>query len=508
MYYSPAVPHGTAQLVENLEPRRLCADTNGFTAKIDFTPAGTAPADGYLADAGAPFGDHGHGLQYGWDADNAANFRDHGAADGDRRYDTAASMQIVGNRTWELAVPAAGDYDVRLVSGDAVYTNGHYGIDAEGVAALRGEPTEQNHFVDTTTRVSVTDGRLTLTNALRSFNNRINFIEVSSVGPPSVSAVKGPSPTIQWSDSGADAPVTRVEPGATQVGSKLFVIGGFINRDLDSTRRFDVLDLTTLQWSRLPDPPAGVPETHGAWAHDYAGNRFFIAGGQIGGSIPGVATPAVWQYDVASATWSSLPALPEARYGGGMGYLDGHLYFFGGDRPDRVTISSNLWVLDLANPQAGWVEKTPLPLGGDHIGGTVVNGQVYAVGGEHDHSALPHDDAQYIQHNYVFAYDPTADAWTRKADLPQGSSHCEATTLSVNDKIIVLGGQIAERHITDTVRLYDPATDNWTQLSPLPGRRKGGAAAYYNGALYFTNGQNDPDEGHVISRTTWVGRLG
>jgi len=35
--------------------------------------------------------------------------------------------------------------------------------------------------------------------------------------------------------------------------------------------------------------------------------------------------------------------------------------------------------------------------------------------------------------------------------------------------------------------------------------RKGGAAAFYNGTLFFTNGQNDPDDGHVISRTTWLG---
>lgn len=491
-------------LIETLESRRLFADAAGFAARIDFTPAGSLPADGFVADSGATFADRGNGLQYGWDADNSANFRDRGAADADRLYDTVASMQLVGDRTWELAVPAPGEYDVHVLSGDPVYTNGKYAIDAEGVAAVRGKPTTQQHFIDHTVRVTVTDGRLTLSNAAGSFNNRLNFIEVTYAGPATTPAPAS-AQTTGWSDTGADAPIRRVEPGATQVGSRLYVIGGFINQDLDSTRRFDVLDLTTMQWSQLPDPPAGVPETHGAWAHDDAGASFFIAGGQIGGSIPGVATNAVWRYDVAAGSWSSLPTLPEARYGGAMSYLDGKLYFFGGDHPDRVTISNKLWVLDLANLRAGWADKASLPLGGDHIGTAVIGGKIYAVGGEHDHSALPHDDAQYIQHNYLLAYDPATDTWARKADLPKGSSHCEATTLSVNGKIVVLGGQIAERHITDTVRVYDPMTDSWAFLAPLPDARKGGAAAYFNGSLYFTNGQNDPDEGHVISRTTWVG---
>ena len=496
---------------ESLEPRRLCAAT--VVARIDFAAEGTVPDDGYALDAGAAFGDRGNGLQYGWSQESTGLFRDRGTAHPERRYNTIAHMELMGDRTWELAVPAAGVYQVRIVSGDPVYLNGDYKIDAEGTPVVRGTPTAEQPFVDATADVTVTDGRLTLTSADGSYNNRLNFIEVTRIDPdadpgpadpepePDVAPV---APSIEWSD-GADAPIARVEPGAVQVGGKLYVIGGYVDDDLAATRRFDVLDLAAQTWAAMPEPPVGVPETHGAWAADET--SFYIAGGQIGGSIPGVATAAVWRYDTVAEAWSSLPALPEGRYGGAMAYLGGTLYFFGGDRPDRTTVSADVWALDVRAPQAGWVPKASLPLPGDHISAAAAGGKVYAVGGEHGHAGALGDDADYIQHDYLFAYDPAADAWTRLADLPEASSHAEATTLSVNDRVLVLGGQIADHHITRTVRLYDPLTDAWTQLDPLPDKRKGGAAAWFGGKLYFTNGQNDPDDGHVISRDTWIGTV-
>jgi N-acetylneuraminic acid mutarotase len=332
---------------------------------------------------------------------------------------------------------------------------------------------------------------------------------VNAVGPSAPSNVASASvpaaPSTGWAN-GPTAPVARVEASGIQVGSKLYIWGGFTGTGGYAVHsRMDVLDLATQTWSTRGPSPA--PETHAAVATD--GQYIYAAGGQYGGGLPGTPSADVWRYDTVTDTWSSavLPDLPEARYGGGMSLLDNKLYFFGGNRPDRTTVASDLWVLDIAYPMAGWTTKASLPadLSGDHISTATVNGKVYAVGGEHGHAHDETDKAPYIQHAYLMEYDPLADTWTRKADLPQASSHMESATLVVNGMILALGGQIDDLKTTPAVRAYDPAANAWTSLAPLPERRKGGVAGFYDGKAFYTGGQRDGD--NLVSTTTWVGTL-
>jgi N-acetylneuraminic acid mutarotase len=314
-----------------------------------------------------------------------------------------------------------------------------------------------------------------------------------------------PGPGLTWTTSTA-APAARVEPAGIQVGNKLYVWGGFTGRvSYEVQTRFDVFDLASQTWSTRKASPA--PQTHAALATD--GRYIYAAGGQYGGGIPGKPSKDVWRYDTTSDTWSSsvIPDLPESRYGGAMGLIDNRLYFFAGDKADRTTVSHKMWSLNLANPQAGWSGRRSLPngLSGDHIASAVVDGKLYAVGGEHGHAATEDDDAPYIQHKYLLEYNPATDAWTRKADLIAALSHAEASTLVVNGKIVVLGGQVDDEKTTAAVRVYDPAANRWSSLTSLPERRKGGAAGYLNGKLIFTGGQRDGD--WHVSKTTWAGTL-
>lgn len=317
--------------------------------------------------------------------------------------------------------------------------------------------------------------------------------------PPGVE----PGGSIAWA-AGPDAPVPRVEAGGIQVGNSLYIWGGFKGGGYAVHDRLDVFDMASQTWStRRPSP---APATHAAVATD--GRFIYAAGGQYGGGIPGTPSADVWTYDTLTDTWSSsLPDLPEARYGGGLSFLDNQLYFFGGNRPDRTTVAHDLWVLDLANVDFGWRSFAPLPAGlaGDHAGAAVLDGKIYAVGGEHGHAAQKNDGAPYIQHSMVMMYDPLNDVWTRKADLPQASSHAEAGTMVINGKIAVFGGQIDDIKVTPAVRAYDPVTDRWSLLTSLPEKRKGGVAGYLNGQVFYTGGQRDGD--FRVSTDTWFGPL-
>ena len=150
-----------------------------FSATINFGPAGSAVPVGYRLDSGAVYGARGGGLSYGWNVDNSANTRDRNSAGSpDQRYDTLTHLQKPGGAgTWELAVPN-GRYTVHAVSGDPDNTDSAYRISVEGVPAVSGTPTGAQHWIEGTVTVTVTDGRLTVTNGPGSVNDKLNYLDI------------------------------------------------------------------------------------------------------------------------------------------------------------------------------------------------------------------------------------------------------------------------------------------------------------------------------------------
>src|SRR3989344_7986574 len=154
-----------------------------FTTKINFQLSGTPIPTGYLADYGSAYGNRGNGFTYGWNTGNTAYARDRGVLS-DQRYDTLNHMhKSGGGRVWELQVPN-GTYEVHIVSGDPSYIDSIYKINVEGQLAINSTPTNATKFFENTVTVTVSDGKLTVSNATGSSNNKISFIEVVSSGPP------------------------------------------------------------------------------------------------------------------------------------------------------------------------------------------------------------------------------------------------------------------------------------------------------------------------------------
>jgi N-acetylneuraminic acid mutarotase len=474
--------------MERIEGRVLLAAQPAFEAHINFQPPGPSVASGYDVDSGQPLGPQSDGLTYGWDRDLSGRARSRLArSPADPRYATCLPM---GKATWNLAVPN-GVYTVHLAAGDPRAARGVYKIDVEGTPAIDSRARRKNPWIEGNVVVNVTDGMLTVTG--RSKANRIDFVDVVAGGEHPGS---GESVFI----AGPSSPQGRVEAGVARVGSKLYVFGGFV-KGLAVDNRTDIFDAATGQWTRGHNFPGS--ETHAGVTSD--GQRYiYKSAGQIGGSIPGKPTNQVWRLDTTTDKWSRLPDLPEPRYAGALEYLDDKLYFFGGDEPDRTTTTTNLWVLDLKDTAAGWTAKAPLPLAGDHMSGAVIGGKIYSIGGEHGHANSLPDIAPYVQHNYLFAYDPAADQWTRLADLPVGRSHAEGTTLVVNDKIVLMGGKLGPQDASDRIDVYDPVTNQWTAAGTLPKPDQGGASIFYNGQIYVTDGQEGAPR-WTMWTNMWVG---
>jgi hypothetical protein len=150
-----------------------------FSATVNFGPAGSQIPVGYGLDSGISYGVRAGGLSYGWNIDNSGFTRDRNSASSpDQRYDTFTHLQKPGSANkWELAVPN-GTYAVHIVSGDPDNLDSNFRINVEGMLAAPGIPAAAQHWIEATQVVTVSDGRLTITNASGASNNKLNYIDV------------------------------------------------------------------------------------------------------------------------------------------------------------------------------------------------------------------------------------------------------------------------------------------------------------------------------------------
>ena len=107
---------------------------------------------------------------------------------------------------------------------------------------------------------------------------------------------------------------------------------------------------------------------------------------------------------------------------------------------------------------------------------TVVDGIIYVIGGW---------DGLDGPKNKVEAYDPIANTWSSKANMPTGRNCLNAST--VNGKIYAIGGADSDDS-NDVVEEYDPATDTWTGKTPMPTPRACAVSGVVDGIIYVIGG--------------------
>lgn len=289
--------------------------------------------------------------------------------------------------------------------------------------------------------------------------------------------------TIRWSQL-ALRPEGTSEAEGELVGGKLYTFGGFdwFKSCCTPTRHAFVYDPATNAWSQLADMPEGV--SHAGTTTD--GTDIYWAGGFVedaARTFQIFGTVHVWRYRVATNTYEAMPDLPAARGAGALQYLDGKLHFFGGESMGQGYDTGDHWVLDLAGGGTSWATAAPLPRARNHLGSTVYQGKIYAIGGQHGH------DEGLVDVPDVDVYDPATDGWTRLADMPHARGHIAEATFPFEGRILVLGGEISNGVYTDEVAAYDPTTDRWVELTPLPTKRHSGICRPMLGGFVYTTGE-------------------
>jgi N-acetylneuraminic acid mutarotase len=140
-----------------------------------------------------------------------------------------------------------------------------------------------------------------------------------------------------------------------------------------------------------------------------------------------------------------------------------------GDEPGRT----GAW------PTLDWKNGAPSPFARVESPTAVVDGKLYLFGGFTDDLGASKD---------VDVYDPMADSWARKKDMPAGLTHLNPAT---DGKTIWFAGGFRGKHpgpATSEVWKYDIGSDSWAAGPALPERRAGGGLAVVGRRLHYFGG--------------------
>lgn len=316
-------------------------------------------------------------------------------------------------------------------------------------------------------------------------------------------------PELLWEPQ-RQGPYLRQDTAGIRVRNTWYIFGGFYSED-EVIDYADVFDFEKNRWVKSLKFPDGTPQTHTGVGLE--GDRWiYLVGGQLGARCsPAVAKACA--LDTLTDKWADLPGLPKPRYAPVVQFWKGRLHAAGGSKEDRWTPSLehySIGVKDGKATESHWKREADIPRGGPHRGSAIINDKFYLIGGQEGDFARKDGDPlcgctdpvkpEVIYPDVYMLAEPGAD-WQRKADMPVKNSHLEFSTVVMGSYAVTCGG-MHEKHpdtkvitMSDAVQVYDAVNDKWTVVGRLPYCTKGGAAAFYNGYLYYTTGQKEKAPG-------------
>ncbi len=172
--------------------------------------------------------------------------------------------------------------------------------------------------------------------------------------------------------------------------------------------------------------------------------------------------------------WEQIAPLPSARQEVGVTILDQDVYVLGGLVPGGATASVQIY--DVATDS--WSAGPDLPSSRHHVAAAAVGGRVYSIGGFLGFSFSPT--------NSLLELDPAGGVWLERSPMPLASG---ALAAGVIDGLIYAVGGTTFGGDTGALNVYDPEQNSWQSRTPMPTPRDHHAAGVINGELYVVGGR-------------------
>jgi N-acetylneuraminic acid mutarotase len=286
----------------------------------------------------------------------------------------------------------------------------------------------------------------------------------------------------QWVQKANFTGIHRAKSTAFTISNKMYVLGGVDNSGniLNDFWEYDILNNSWLQKPAFPGP-----ERYGAVSFVIGTKAYIATGGNNNGYLDDL-----WEYNPATGIWAQRAGLPafsaqhENQRREAWSFVIGNkAYVGGGDgwvfMPNSTNnyAFSDIWEYDPAANQ--WTQKADMPdfLGRDLSVAGAINNKGYV--------GLGCDVGQTTNHQTFWEYDPAMNSWTAKAAFPTAYT-TDAAAFVLDSGLYVAGGvTLTPVSLTNQFYKYDPVSDTWTQLSAFNGGAIAGAAIVSDGTSAF-----------------------
>lgn len=276
----------------------------------------------------------------------------------------------------------------------------------------------------------------------------------------------------------APLPVPRAAAGATVVGGKLHLVGGYGGGRLDSDFHH-VYDPASDTWANAAPLPRAA--SHVAVVAD--GPLLYAFGGFT--KEDRGADTGCFLWDSRTDRWRAIAPLPRARGAASAIAFGGRIHLIGGasnPADERASVAWHEVYLPVADR---WERLRPLPAGRDHAGVVSWGGNIHVAGGGFNTSS----ESTGLHH----LYDVTANRWQSGAPMPTPRAGHGLALLG--GRVYAIGGEgwrVADDPDTGaiygTVESWDPHTDAWWSHQPLPTPRHDAGVATIGTAIHVAGG--------------------
>ncbi len=182
--------------------------------------------------------------------------------------------------------------------------------------------------------------------------------------------------------------------------------------------------------------------------------------------------------------WEEKAPVSVARYAyDGVEVLDGKIYFVGGKDGSGVKN-----IAERYDPVTNtWEALNSMSVARAGLASAVLNGKLYAIGGEGLSS--------------VEVFDPNTGNWTAGVALPSEVNH--GTAITVSDKIYLVGGRNSLNQDINQVLSFDPSTNQWIAKANMPTARHGHKLVWFEGRIWAIGGSINKVESYAPTTNSW-----
>jgi len=205
-----------------------------------------------------------------------------------------------------------------------------------------------------------------------------------------------------------------------------------------------------------------------------------------------MAKPVFSSTEVTEDTWVSKAPMHQARSNLGVAVVDGKIYAIGGDARSGEwpyagsIVSTN----EEYNPETDtWTFKASMPTPRYGFATAVYQNKIYCIGG------VTRVDGGWQGTGANEVYDPATDTWENKTAMPTARLELQANV--VNGKMYLIGGKVPGHYdfpnwTSSLNEVYDPETDSWTTKAPIPVATRDYPSAVINNKIYVIGGLTNP----------------